>query len=297
VVLEKPTALLKFLVALELLRSGVGALALRLMTPLVPPIARLAATFETDQELALNNFLKFLDTQEGMEALISYGLGFLLPLLFFPLAIMATTRVALGLWDGYAPDLGDLGFDFKKYFASMAICFYVSLYFILIGCLLLVVLIPFAVLNPAGHSPVIGGAMAVSALAIAGLLFIRLFWPFFRRAISLQFLAFYVFLDNLAERYRVSQIFYHLERFPAHTNQAAAILVLVVVVPAAILGGTILAINPHGLLNLAMTFFFQMALTLLLLWPLTALAGFYRLVLYPPPDEPEAEAQPQSQNF
>jgi hypothetical protein len=270
---------------LEILRFLVTALSAHLMAPMIPIIAKFASVAESDPEHAFQIFADLLNDPSNATIALKYLAGFSLPLLFFPVVIMATARVALGLWDGYAPGPSDVLFALKKYWASMVVCFYISLYMILAFLLLMVVVTPMAILTSVTKNPMAGGILAVAGLAIGVVIFYHLFWPFFRRSVCLQFLPFFVYFDGKSRDYAVSQIFYRLESFPSHCNQATGLMILVVVIPGLILGGLLFAIAPAGNASLLLNVPLQLILDLLILWPLTALAGFYRLVLYPRPEE------------
>jgi hypothetical protein len=290
VVLEKPKALFLFLLALEICRSIVSEVSSRLMAPMAPIMATFAATSNVDQEAAIKGVVESLFGPGGPAIALKCLVGFCLPLAFLPILALALARVALGLWDGYAPSLGDLKFAVQNYLASLSIGFFISLYALVSFFMILVVLTPFSILSGLSKDPAIGGFLAVTGLVFSGLIVYSLFWPFFRRVACLLYLPFYSFLDGKIKEYGIGKIFFHLERFPNHANQAAGVIILTSAVPTLIISVALMGLIPGSLFNKVVAGLFQFVLDLLVLWAMTAMAGLYRLVLYPLPASENPES-------
>ncbi|MDR2141421.1 MAG: hypothetical protein LBR11_06475 [Deltaproteobacteria bacterium] len=281
---ERPKGLAMFLVTLELLRLAVSLIAARLMAPLVPIMNNFVAMAELDQEKAVTELMEAM-TQGGLEALGLYLLGFTIPILLLPVVVLAFSRVALGLWDGYEPGVGDLTYAFRKYWPSVSICFFVSLYVIVAMFLFVGVSLPLLALSNLSRDPLVGGVLTMGGLVLSGLCFYRFFWPYFRRVCPLQVLPFFAFIDGKSQKLGVNRIFSHLVNFPRHLNLATGLIVLVSFIPILLAGVLMGVIMPDGALNKILSAVIQIFLDALLLWPLIGLAGFYRLCLYPPSPE------------
>jgi hypothetical protein len=283
--MEKPVGLFKFLLVLEFISLLVNILASKLMAPLLPVMNKFAATVQLNQDQAYQDLRRFLTDPDSFSLILSYLSGFCLPFLFLCLAIMATSRVALGLWDGYEPGLGDIFFAIKKYVSSCVICFFISLYLLFLFVLGMITLMPLAIFSSLTKNPLMGGLLTIAGLVLSGLIFFQLTWPYLRRILCLQFIPFYVFLDGLWGQLRIRQIFARLDHFPRHASQGGISLILLAAIPNLILSALAMIIEPRGWMSFPFNALLQLIATLLLLWPMTALAGFYRLVLYPRPDE------------
>jgi hypothetical protein len=107
------------------------------------------------------------------------------------------------------------------------------------------------------------------------------FWPFFRRICCLQVLPFFSFLDGYRAERNATQIFYRLKEYPSHSNQAAGIMIAFAILPFMVLGFVVFSLIQFGTIAQVAEEICQILFNLLFLWPMTALAGFYRLVLYP----------------
>jgi hypothetical protein len=252
---------------------------------MAPIMAKFSSLVETDQTAAVNAVMEAFSTPEGSNILFLYILGFSVPWFFLPAIFLALTRVALGLWDGFDPSLNDLSYAFKNYLTALATTFYVSLYLFLGFILLTITLTPFSFFYSLTEGPVMGGLSMLLGVGLTGALFIFLFWPFFRRAVVLQVLPFFTIIDGTHKTNRISQIFRELDEYRPIVNQAGAITLFFVVVPATISAFILLGFNANQISGQIVGFLLQLVMDLLTLWPFTALAGCYRIILYPQPPE------------
>ncbi|MDR1083432.1 MAG: hypothetical protein LBP22_00900 [Deltaproteobacteria bacterium] len=289
ILFEYPQKLFIFLFVLNACRLIMNYGAHKLMAPMAPLLLRFSAIVQTEPELAVQELITDLTAPGSEPILFSYLGGFILPWLFLPIVFLAMCRVALGLWDNYAPSLNDLLFAFKKYPAAMGLCFYISLYFIFLAVLATLISLPVAILTSLSGEQ--GGPfLGLLGLVLLAFGFYYLFWPFFRRIMCLQVIPFFSYLDGLYAQYGVKAIFTHLNRFPSYLNQATAAWILALIVPAVALGLIVIQTVPEGPALEAAGFLFQLILDALLIWILIALAGFYRLCLCCRPDNTVAPA-------
>ncbi|MDR1576726.1 MAG: hypothetical protein LBT86_00650 [Deltaproteobacteria bacterium] len=289
IIMEKPKGLMAFLLVLEFIRLLVNLGAAKLMSPMAPIMATFSVMAQSDQEDALNFVAAAFSAPEGSQIIGLYLLGLAITVLLAPIIILSFARVALGLWDGYEPSPRDLGYAFRKIWPALRICFYVSLYLILLAFATMATLFPIGLLVGLSKDPIMSTMLGLVGLVISGYIFYTFFWPLCRRIVCLQFLPFFAFIDGKSRERPITKIYHRLDSFPSHLNQATGLTLLFVMVPAMILGYTLLVINPQGIFNLVLSGAFQIILDLLLLWPITAMAGFYRLAFYPPEDDPSPE--------
>jgi hypothetical protein len=261
------------------------------MAPMTPILMRFSNLAQTNQEEALTQLAETLSGPAGSQILGMYFLGFALPFLLAPVIVLSFSRVSLGLWDGYEPGPKDLFYSFRQYIPSLSLCFHVSLYLILMTLAFIVTIFPYILLSGLAREPVSSGFLSLIGLAIGGFIFYSFFWPLFRRITCLQILPFFAFLDGQRQKRTVTRIYALLEGFPTHLNQCAAILALTVFLPALILDLSLAYLAPESALSPFVGFASRIVKDLLLLWPLIALAGFYRLVLFPPEEEIEPLAR------
>jgi hypothetical protein len=276
---EKPKSLLVFIVALSIIRYTVDYISNNLLEPYIEPLLKLSSTqVASTEEAGLKMFALF--NSLGVN---NFFWGLILPWLFAPLTFLASCRVSLGLWDGYSPGLSDLLYSAKHYLKSALIMFLLFLYGIALSFLLLAILMP-ALIFPSivGRTPG-GWFLSMIGLFISAYLFANFLWPQLRRFVPLQFIIFFKLIDGLRTEWinNLTKLYREFLSFPSHMNQSAIIILCFIIVPVFALGLVNRVSSNLNFFPEIVVFISQTIYTLIFLWPIVALAGFYRLCITP----------------
>jgi hypothetical protein len=125
----------------------------------------------------------------------------------------------------------------------------------------------------------------------AGLFFfVRILWPHLRRFLLLQFLVYFRLADGEKGPWtgRIWRLYETLKSYPSHMNQGMGVFALAFFGISIIVGITLTMLLMASVPTALSSYLSGILYILCLMWPLTALAGFYRLILSP------AEPQPDS---
>ncbi|MDR1395570.1 MAG: hypothetical protein LBK52_05325 [Deltaproteobacteria bacterium] len=286
IILEHPKELLVFLLVLEAIRLAIGKAANFLMADMVPLLVRFSALAQGDDyRPALQALLSELNEPGGGTILGKYAAGFVLPWIFLPVVFLAVTRVSLGLWDNYKPSLQDIGYAFKNYKSSVYICLQIFLYLFLVFLIFNAVCLPVVIVPGLSGDTSTQGFLTLAALGATLYGLYAFFWPCFRRAAAIQVLPFFAFADGTIKIHGVHSIYKDLKNFPVHLNHAIGVMLLIFCLPTLVIGLTLSRVVPAGLTSEIAGFAAQILLDVMLLWTQIPLAGFYRLCLYPAPED------------
>jgi hypothetical protein len=278
---EKPAKLIAFFLALALLRFVADKISNDLLEPFLPFIIKFKP-FDNQASL---------ETAKGLsEAIDTHGqwrlfLGSALPWLLMPISALALSRAALSIWDGYSAGLGDIVFAIRRYFPALLVASIVFLHCFFLAFILGLLFFPIASVQSLPQNP-LTFITAILLLAM-GVYFISFYvWPRLRCLIFLQFMAFFELLDGLNGHWwtNVTRIYKRMRRFPSHLNQAA-IATLLVILTLMIPKAFILGMATKTKLPSQTWDFLAHAIDLLFIWPILALAGFYRLCHNPPKED------------
>jgi hypothetical protein len=290
---EKPKALIIFIIAVSLIRFLGDYLSYNLLEPYMTILMQMVKAnppLPTDEvvEKFSSLFLSF-----GFSRFL-WGLA--IPWLLVPWIFLATCRASLGLWDGYSPGLTDLSHTLKLYFKAIAILFFIGLYGLFLGIALMAVLMPTFILSRIMGLTPGGWILTMIGFFLSGYLFAKIFWPRFRRFSALQFIIFFKLLDGLRTKFfnNLGQIYNDLISYPIHMNQATLIICFFLVVPVFMLGVVEQMSINYNLYPKVIAHLSQAIFSILFLWPIVALSGFYRLYLAPIAENAEPVSEPQT---
>ncbi|MDR1545472.1 MAG: hypothetical protein LBU12_01885 [Deltaproteobacteria bacterium] len=228
-----------------------------------------------------------------------FAAGLLLSWLATPLTLLAQIRAALRLWDGFDVSADELKFAVRRYPEALKVSLLVSVFGLFLCLFGSLAFWPFLILKSlfAGASLHVRSLVGLLGTAMGAYFLIKVFWPHLRRFAMLEATAFLQLVDGAAGPWiaRLAALYRHLHRFPAHLNQGALILA------ACALGWVVVFSVFAGLMDVlpapepADLFLGRTLYFVALMWPLTGLAGLYRLVLFPPDDEaPGGLAEPDA---
>jgi hypothetical protein len=288
VIWERPKELTLIALSLALVASMIGLVAQALLEPYQPVLEEYMTGVAVDPALAMRIMLESVER----EGYARFAAGLIAPWFAIPLTVLALSRAALGMWDGYAVGLVDVGYAVRRYATALKVAAFVTIYAFFLGLASLLSFLPYLILKALFASAARGAPelvfLAGSALWL--LIFVKFVWPHLRRVLALQFVAFFQLIDGAVGPWGVRLVFLYgyLKRFPNHLNQNGAALcgsLIVLSLALSILTAFLVLLRiPWPAVELAIRFIFHFCM----LGPVIAMAGLYRLVLFPRTDEEEA---------
>ena len=211
------------------------------------------------------------------------GVSWALPFLMAPFFWLALCHASLSIWDGWLVGIHNVVFAVRKYMAGLQILVLITFFGVFLFLFSLLSLFPLLLVQGMGAS--MGGSMILTLLGVAAGLFFfcKILWPHLRRFIALQLLLYFRLVDGEAGPWfgRMWVLYETLKAFPSHMNQGVAVII------GGLLGASFLAslivamLVMAGVPILMASFIGKTLFILTLMWPLTALAGFHRLMLSP----------------
>jgi hypothetical protein len=280
---ENPASLLLFVLGLVILQVAMDYISNSLLAPFLPFFEEFFAKGDTGTE-ARDAFNSLLDEHGRLRF---FGAAFL-PLLFVPFVSYAMSRGALSIWDGFSPSFQDYLYALLGYFKALLITLCLTVlffalilasFFVFVPALLLIRVLPqFFLLH-------------IAFFLFSAYLWFRLVWPLVRRFFFLQFFVFFNMSDHPGMpgfTRQLLQISEDLKLWPSHLNAMVGIaflLLIGVTVPTQFL----ILILENVLPFPAISFISHSIMIIAFLWLITAMAGFYRLCLYPKDEIPPAD--------
>jgi hypothetical protein len=290
ILFEKPKPLLVMLLAVALATLLVDQISDLLLVPYRPAMdALMSAQAQSPSPRAIEQFMETV-------ASVGYGrwtLAQSLPLLAAPWLWLALCQAALNIWDGFQVGINNLRFAAKHYLTGLWIMGLTSLFGIFLFLFSTMCLLPLLLIQTlaggGGASPGPNAILVLLGVAAGLFFFIRILWPHLRRFLPLQFMAYFLLSDGSRGGWakRLFRLYDSLKAHGSHLNQAAAILAV------SLLGVSVFSaliqfmMSAASLPPILTDLVGKLIVYLGLMWPLTALAGFHRLVLFPVEDQPD----------
>ncbi|MDR1487004.1 MAG: hypothetical protein LBT62_03260 [Deltaproteobacteria bacterium] len=287
---EKPKGLIGVLAALSVVVLAFDQLSSFLKAPYEPIFEAFALGQQSKEEI-----IRALERTLAQNGRLRLALGLIIPFFVTPFSALLLSKVALNLWDGLSINSSDVGFALKRYHNALFVIFVVCVMGLLLAVGIFVAFFPIVICQFLFRN--IGGGFMHIAMFFSFLfsfyLIIRFIWPIFRRFIFLEFITFFLMVDGRIGIWaqRVVMVFQALKFYPKHLNQAVGLLVCTTLALSLVIGIIMLLTDLAGLPMLVEELLCQMVYYIGTLWPLVALAGFYRLVLNPNPHEEEEEEE------
>jgi hypothetical protein len=213
------------------------------------------------------------------------GLSLLLPYLLAPWTWLALCQASLAIWDGWRLGPQTLLFAARHYLSGLKIMALISFFAVFLFLFSLLALLPFLLVQGLIGQGGPSGAFILSLMGLAAGLFffVKILWPHLRRFLLLQFLVYFRLADGERGPWagRIWRLYEVLRAYPSHMNQGVGVFMMSFLGVSLVMGVILTMLNlaklpgPAVELVSGTLFFFG------LMWPLTALAGFHRLLLSP----------------
>lgn len=217
--------------------------------------------------------------------------SWLLPYAWFPWTWLAMCQAALFLWDGWRVGPGSLLFATVRYLSGLKAMAIISFFAVFLFLFSLMALVPLLLIRGLSGQGAPAGALILNVLGLAAGLFffVKILWPHIRRFLLLQFLVYLEMADGGKGPFAsgIWRLYERLKSYPSHMGQGVGVFILSFVGISVIVGIVLNMALMAGVPRFAADLLSGMIFFLGLAWPLTALAGFHRLILSPQgPDGP-----------
>ncbi|MDR2340080.1 MAG: hypothetical protein LBF40_08110 [Deltaproteobacteria bacterium] len=283
VLLESPKVILLMALFLAACQLSVDLVSNALFAPYVADFDAYAEKAADNREAAQAALVAAV-SQKGM---LKLALAMIIPFLASPFIGFCFANAALSLWDGLGPEPGDIWKAVWSYPKCLVFFIIISLYCFVLTFITVAMFLPWLLVYKASGAGVI---FSMILLVAAGYLWGKLLWPFVRRAIFLQIFAFFHISDNPHGGEFVAttlELDRKLRWWPQHLNSMALrgfCTILLLFFVAFIIESILQALLPKTVTQFVGHFIIFLGLS----WLMLAIAGFYRLCLVPPEDEPGA---------
>jgi hypothetical protein len=282
ILFERPKQLMIVIAAMAVASEVVDALGLILQAPYTPYFEAFGKSLENpggEGGGALKEGLEKL----GYSRLLLSGL---LPCLAAPFIWLTMCHATLSIWDGWRIGRQSILFALRRYLAGLKILAIISCFAIFLFLFSLLSLIPLLLVQGmVGRGGMAAGNWLLTMLGVgAGLFFfVKILWPHLRRFLLLHFLVYFRLADGETGPWtgRILRLYDALRACPSHMNQGVAVFLLTFLGAAFTSSIILTMLTMAGAPAFAANLAGSAVIFAFLLWPFTALAGFYRLIISP----------------
>jgi hypothetical protein len=279
---EKPRVIICLVLFITAFQTCFDQVSNVLFEPYTKDFSALAASGEANTEKAQEAFINAVKEKGSLQLI----LAILIPFLATPFLSFCLSKGALSIWDGFMPSLRDIGQALASYPKCLLFLLGLCFYGFVLSFLTLAMCTPsLLIFRLTGKAGVLLGGFA---FIITVYLWIKFLWPIVRRFLFLQFFVFFHISDHPGGTdlfKKILEMDRQLKYWPSHLNYMALntfLTILVLFIAVTMIELALLAFCP----NLVARFVGQFMIILGMCWPIIAIAGFYRICLCPPEDQP-----------
>jgi hypothetical protein len=282
---EKPRTAIYLALFLAIVQLAIDLISNGLMAPYAKDFQAAAqAAAQGNESLQKELYLAVL-----AHGKLRLFLAFLIHFLGAPFMGFCLAKGALSIWDGFTPEPRDIWVAIAKYPVCLIIFIILCVYAFVLAFITIIMGTPMFMVGRLSAS---GANFLIMLLAVAASVFLwcRLIWPVVRRFLFLQFFLYFHISDypNGSDRVSMWDFDQYLKHWPTHLNYMALctlLSIMAIFIPVTLLQEIFLIISESTFVQMLSEFVAQFLIFLGLLWPSLAIAGFYRLCLFPPEDE------------